>query len=591
MVGDGEELNSYMKSFIYVMAVFFIGIFAVVLLANNVSADAHYLAASGNANAGATWTSGIAPVAGDDLYLAGAWNLALNEAITYGNIQLNATYSGTATQGAVDFGYSGLSMAGGTWNTAWNKIQTCSGNISQIGGVLDLPNWNLVMTGVGKTFVCTTWNNFLSFSVTGSVTINNGLPFYNIHVTGTLNIGTGFTLEVARYAGKMATLTGTFNGPGTLKLNYHDESKIDAFGVVNCPLVIYKWNSAGDRVLTLGSSLVSLSSITLYSGNAVATMTLNLAGYSLSATTITASTRGIISSSVAGAKIVTTGVITVSANGQLDATNIAYINCGGNFDSSAGTWVPGLCQVNMTTVYKSVKLGVAQTFYDLQLVNNINVTGQSSVTHLIKYVGLGVGSHYHWKNATAIADFTANVSGVVDISARILYVANLYRMEVFVHPLMITFPDTEVIIGYSYSYSYAADQVVTWVVTSSAPWLTVAGNPIGGIVDVLDIGGYSVNITGSNINGTVYQNYTVVVSAVVAVDLSIVYYMIFLISMTVLCLVGYLKRIPILSLLTMIITMLTLVASMSAFDGFEMIAFAFVLITVVLSALGLMRGR
>jgi hypothetical protein len=32
MVWVGEKLNSYMRSFCYVMAVFFIGIFAVVLL-------------------------------------------------------------------------------------------------------------------------------------------------------------------------------------------------------------------------------------------------------------------------------------------------------------------------------------------------------------------------------------------------------------------------------------------------------------------------------------------------------------------------------------------------------------------------------
>jgi hypothetical protein len=322
------------------------------------------------------------------------------------------------------------------------------------------------------------------------------------------------------------------------------------------------------------------------------TKTLNLAGYDLSATSILLGANGIISSSVAGARIIDTGALTVSANGKLDCTNIAWVNVGGNWDSSAGTFLPGTKQVNMTSPYKSVKLGAAQTFYNLQLVNNVNITGQSRVTHLIKYVGLDIIGQYDWMNSTIIDSYRTNSSGVIDIQGRILYVADLYRMVLLYHvvpPLMITFPETEVIIGYSYSYLYAADQVVTWVVTSSADWLTVAGNPIGGIVDVLDIGSYTVNITGSNINGTVYQNYTVVVSAVEVIDLGIVYYMIFLISMLVLNLVGYFKGIGILQIITMLAVIGTAVAAFSAFSGYEMIAVMFVLIVVVMTAIGIMK--
>jgi hypothetical protein len=156
-------------------------------------------------------------------------------------------------------------------------------------------------------------------------------------------------------------------------------------------------------------------------------MTLDLAGYDLSATTITASTRGIITSSVAGsdvtcasyyqngasasskmtgywnltgaasitygsmdlggnkltcvalfvsgatakaystvagARMMMTGGLIVTANGELDATNIRWIDCGPNWDTSGGVFKPGTNQVN-TTSTGTTKTAAGQYFYDL----------------------------------------------------------------------------------------------------------------------------------------------------------------------------------------------------------------------------------
>ena len=122
--------------------------------------------------------------------------------------------------------------------------------------------------------------------------------------------------------------------------------------------------------------------VLVVSNHATYTMTLNLAGYSLSATTITASTRGIISSSVAGAKLIAgTGGITVAANGTLDRTNISYIESRGNVDLSAGTSVMGkerwVIKPNVSGI--SLNLGAGQKFYDL-LIETVKATLLSNVT-------------------------------------------------------------------------------------------------------------------------------------------------------------------------------------------------------------------
>jgi hypothetical protein len=101
------------------------------------------------------------------------------------------------------------------------------------------------------------------------------------------------------------------------------------------------------------------------SNNAAYTMTFDLKGKSLTATTsVTASTRGIISSSVAGAKI-ESGDITVAANGTLTEANITQIKSSGNVDLSAGTYTPSTARWILTGLGKTLKLAAGHKLYDL----------------------------------------------------------------------------------------------------------------------------------------------------------------------------------------------------------------------------------
>ncbi len=505
------------------LALFFVvGLFLLLGFASaNASADTHTWISDGAANSdsAAAWDVTAAPEAGDDLAFNSAHTgtCTINQALTFGTITLGAG-SGTVTQGAVDFGYSDFSMAGGTWTGVTTNWQTCSGNWIQTGGTVAYPYCCLKMTGA--TAILTTSNYQWKLWVTGGVTIATvDAKLYTgslvVSAGATISIPTGRSLIVAgAVSGTIGvTLDGVISGAGTLKLGTVAADNTISSSVTHTVNIIYMekytWNASPQKN-TLLSSFVTTGAIIVWSETSGQTGTLDIAGYSLSATTITAGTRGIISSSVAGAKITASATITVSANGQLDATNIAWISCGTNWDSSAGTWTPGTNQVNMTSVYKAVKLAAGQTFYDLQLINNTNVTGQASVTHLIKYSGMGANLHYHWLNATSIGDYQSNASGLIDIAGRILYVANLYRMEVYFLPPTITnTAPLSILIYHTYYYNATADQPGTWSIVEGASWLTESTFHLTGMPDRTQLAPVPVQVTLSNINGTAYYNFTV----------------------------------------------------------------------------------
>jgi hypothetical protein len=72
-------------------------------------------------------------------------------------------------------------------------------------------------------------------------------------------------------------------------------------------------------------------------------------------------------------------------------------------------------------------------------------------------------------------------------------------------------------------------------------------------------------------------------------DQTIIYFM-FLVFITILNIIGYIK-IPILSLIMLIATLLIVVSSFDAFQGYEMVAFIFILTNGVLAFMGLARAR
>jgi hypothetical protein len=310
-----------------------------------------------------------------------------------------------------------------------NNLGTTAGNWYIAGGADDVAPvaTDAIIFNSTSSKNCTLDNavTFSSFTIDASYAgIVTTADAINVGVDGGITIGAGKTINIGgsggilqqRYFGGTWIVNGgTIGGTGTLKCIFYDTDITASLGIVNAPVIIDLLNSApSSRTLTLSANAAFGSSFLIDSAHATNTMTLNQNGYSLSATTITASTRGIISSSVAGARIIDTGALTVSANGRLDATNIAYITCGGTWDSSAGYFWPGVHQVNMTNV-GNIKLATTQFFYDLRGNTGYiyTLTANCTVQHQLNLIGAFYGTPYILKiNGSYAVPFVGNGSSL-----------------------------------------------------------------------------------------------------------------------------------------------------------------------------------
>ena len=538
-------MNGRYKKYLFI-TVALIALVAVLALASgSVSADTHvWIGDAGDALATNSnnwhkmpdWEDEV-PTDSDDLvWNASSTNKActFNIARTFGTVTLTSGYTGIVTQGAtVAFGYTDFSQNGGKWIGVTGYVQTCSGNYIVTGGTASNILLNLKMTGNGKYYnlsVAGSWNLY-QLQVSGDITIgganDRGVIATIIDSGKTLTISSGrlyysLIAETSDYATWAWTNNGKCDGAGTLLIYQYraNANHVITFGDIRCGLIKLFQDDYAYKY-SLGANAVVTSPITVSSGDPTDSMVVDLAGKTLQCGSLSIGIRGTVNSASSGSRIITTGGITVSAaTGILTATNIAWIECGDTFDSSAGTWTPGINQVNMTSAYKSIKLATAQTFYNLQLVSNINVTGRASVTHLIKYNGLTANHNYLWKNATTIGTFTSNATGLIDISARWLYIANLYRMEITTWaPAFASSPVTSIGINQAYSYSITVNETSTVTALNLPAWLTLSNNGTTTSPWVLSgtatpIGVYNIKTKAVSSNGTLtaWQNFTVTVA-------------------------------------------------------------------------------
>jgi hypothetical protein len=607
-----------------ILFLLFAGLAILIVISSNASADTHYWdgestsALFSNDTNWAIWggANDVEPTTGDNVMFwdwddSCTWDVA----VTVGNITIAANYTGTITQGAVDFGYADFSMAGGVWASAGTNWQTCTNSSIKTAGAIDNGKIKLKTSGTvtlnlnivsGSNLLQVLWVDSGTATETtradarGLILSSGASLVIPNAVTSTIMIGVGGGYDKFTNNGSISA-TGT----GVLKIfSYTNSANLLILGTISCPLTIEKRNDAANHVIAISGNS-SLNSLTVSSLAAANTITLNLAGNSLDATTITASTRGIITntgaasymnstgaltvsgasasisgpiivnagsyvqsgasssvsmganwaltggfdltngafdaasfdismttlsvsgagtmrSTVAGTVVTTSAAISVGAGGTLLGANIVF-NCGGNWVSHDGTWTAGDSLVSITSQYRAISLAATQTFYDLQLVNNVNVTGAANVTHLIKYVGVAASQHWHWYyGTTLIINETSNASGVIDLPAQVMAVHNLYKMTSY--PFITSSPALSVVEDHAYSYDANADQAVTWSITTNATWASfvIATGVLSGTPDNGDVAIYSVSIRCVNANGTSeWLNYSLTVTNVAPVFNSI----------------------------------------------------------------------
>ncbi|HSV41906.1 MAG TPA: hypothetical protein VLH13_00675, partial [Methanomassiliicoccales archaeon] len=338
------------------------------------------------------------PEVGDDLLFTSAHTgtCTINQALAFGSITLDAG-CGEVDQGAVDFSYTSINIAGGVWKGVVTQWQGCSGPFVQSNGTMTANTVKLYMTGATANL------DIKETGVAGLYALRCAGAISNLktHITGqlimdvgsSLSIASGKVFKVNRYNGAQYIFSnlGEIKGAGTMTFVYYDANKTDSFGIINCPVSIFAFASAtADRIVSVGGGSRFGSTVLISSGHATRTMIVNIIGGSLEAIgLVTVSTRGVLKSTVAKASMRIVGGVTVAANGVMDNTNISLIQCDGPVDTSLGTLTTGSETWIFGGVGKTVKLAAAQTLHNVIVKSRaagLKLLADATIDNLYAYV-------------------------------------------------------------------------------------------------------------------------------------------------------------------------------------------------------------
>jgi len=350
------------------------------------------------ASTDANWLDGTKPIAGDNIIFNATstasctWDLAL----ALGSFTMTADYSGTVTIAAnTNWGTTGdITLAAGTLTGDATSSVSCGGDFVGTGGTSTL--LNLIMTTDDKTVSGPAFgyafrslrisaNTTLSFSqYIGAITVDSGK---------TLTIGAGIGLIwCSHYVGAAYLNSGIIAGTGALSVLTYNIDVTMSFGVVNCPVRIYATNDCtANRKVTVSANTVFGAILTIDSEHVARTITLDLSAsnYALSATDITIGVRGILKG------------------------RASQITASGNFDSSAGSYLPESSSLHLTGASKILKTNGVAGFQNLFLDSSGSYTLSSNVT-TYKYWGNGTltkGSYNLYVNNDQAPAFTSGAMG------------------------------------------------------------------------------------------------------------------------------------------------------------------------------------
>lgn len=321
-------------------------------------------AAPGNWSDDANWSLGHSPIAGEDPTFDGTStnNCVANDDTPTGVLTIADGYTGTITQSS-DMHITEYSQAGGTFTGVVTKWVYCSGSWIKTGGTQTANVLNLRMSGVGIEFTLNALSMLNTFNFTdGSITIknlfckyllNNGIiTLYNgdggilyIYANGgnIINRGEINSLSVSRYVDfqssvSVSMLNTFYKGNGTSVLSFSRTAAV-----------------SDSTVFTLNNELVGTMPVLVQSAHITATHTLNLNGHSLTATTITVGTRGILTNSGALANVNCT-TLDASAGTFTEANIDLILEGNSSIKLPAGGKVECLISKGYTTLASDVEV-------------------------------------------------------------------------------------------------------------------------------------------------------------------------------------------------------------------------------------------
>lgn len=666
------------------LALFGLAIVCLSVTADHAEARNCYWLADTPQNSGtaAAWNGGIAPTTGDNWFLSSnhTGTCTINQTNVFGSITMtgpsggiitasvNVRFTGTfndaywnyktgiytLTTGPIILGTSAILEQTGTNGNIICTSYTQSGTGSVLTGKVDayfnllgnftktagtIPVYTMRLVVLANATINLNVETYLySFDTAVGVTaISSGtssflVPYFNNQGTWTVKLtssvllmDTGFSTGIGSYAN-----TGIINGTGPLQIFVKTYNPSITLGIVRCPIQFINDNGAtGNRIISLSVDTALSNTVSVSSADATYTMTLNPAGHSLSATgLITASTRGIITSSVPGASIIAGNGLIVASTGVLNITNIKTVSVSTSWDTSAGTFISDSASVILTGT-GTTKLSAGQSFYNLDTTTTAVRTLQSNIWTR-NHLGLNgttiQGSFYNnvssniaiplnldsstfgsvYLNGTAATyqvNFVTSMNGYVYSKATVTYhgtSGNIVTYSIGGNYIgtkvqLQTFPTK-----YQYSISYPAVSQVMLFQVSGLKTLTIYNVSFNGVnvtqiqSDASGIGSYTLpgpwSLAGSTV--VLYQFVPAVVPAVVGPDYTgIAMVLLFLGLVTLFNLLGYIIRVRVIMLIAVCILLPGVVWAFVTIPTYSLIPLLFVIVNVVLFVMDLVGGR
>jgi hypothetical protein len=334
---------------------------------NNASAD-------GKASTAGNWSNGIGE--GYNVLFDHAvsdanctWDLA----VTLGTFTMGTGYAGVVTQ-SEDFGCTDFLMQGGTVVGSATKWMNNTISFSRSAGTIT----NLRLHSFNSTVNYFSSSTTLWFTGNCVLTHNNAYLSYLVVDSGSTVTftGIGYCL-VTGIPSNTISLSGNFictNG-GRLECDLQSTNKyININGYVTKLRLTARFNTASNVIFSLSDDM-NIGILEVLSGHATYTGKLDLAGYSLTCTSLTVSTRGVL----LGGE----GTITVN---------------GGAFNSSAGTFTKETSTVVLNGA-STIKTNGTDEFHNL-ITTDIR-TLASNVT---------IGHYYVHARDEVLAGFTLSLT-------------------------------------------------------------------------------------------------------------------------------------------------------------------------------------
>jgi len=530
------------------------------------------------ASTAANWDTDTAPVAGDDILFDGlnatgddpcTWDLATN---SFGTFTIAAGYTGTITQSS-DMYIAGYSQAGGTFTPVNTKTITCSGNFVRSGGVFTANVANIIMTGESKiiTLNCAV----KSLRISGNTEL--GVGTLTIIDTGSLIVDSNKTLDLksftlaARYYASIPTIQidGEIvsSSTGYVRFDFYNTDRTFSFiPNLNCAIVFNGYVPTANRIVTIAADVIHNYGITVLSGDAVKTVTLDLAGYDLTCTSLTVGPRGILRCGE--------GTITCK-----------------NLTSTSGTIIPE------TATWVFVDHGVMtctnnQDLYNIYVdmpVTTTNEIRSTNETRLINipleyYVGVDV-----YKNG--IYAYTVVPTGDYYSYGARATPAGLYT---YIPDIKIVMGDWWQDIDFTYRASINVSLPVTYNITgTAADWLSINEGVVSGIPPAS--GTYTYTITATHSSGSLdTKSGTLVVldgaGDVLTWNDSMTAGLLLCMLITIIIGIGYFKEIPLLQLIGVGGLLFSLIVLLRI-EHFAPFLLIFILVDMVLFVLGMVRYK